>query len=193
MKSGSKTWIVTVCLIGIATWITISPVKLLYVTYYGFFRYSYEYLFGLEDRTNNLPIEREIFSQFYRFPYLYIYGPSGYTKMNFIAFRGSIEKIPNKGFYDNVPIHRGDGIQGTLEDLHQFYGSRFLVRESWNEVKLEDRLIYAKLQEEGKRKLALQGKLDKNDSRSWIVEERKRWDGLVKLNEELYESLKYRR
>lgn len=189
MKSGSKTWIVTVCLIGIATWITISPVKLPLATYYGFFRYSDERWFGFEDRTNYLPIERNIFSQFYRFPYLYLYGPTGYTKINFLVFRGSIEKIPNKGFYDDPPSYRGDGDRGTLEELRKKYGSGLLVRKSWDDVKREDRLIYAKLQEEGRNHLGWWRRTGNKDFSEWAKKRKKIGRGLDMLNAELKESL----
>lgn len=60
------------------------------------------------------------FSCFYS-PYLYIYGVSGYSKINVLPFVGHIDKVINSAYYDTVPKERTSGFENTLDYLQKQY------------------------------------------------------------------------
>ena len=71
---------------------------------YGFFRYQ-AYLSTYQDKKAGTAVEPWCFSHVFYSPYLYIYGVSGYSKINVLPFVGHIDKVINSAYYDLSLIH----------------------------------------------------------------------------------------
>ena len=94
---------------------------------YGFFRYQ-AYLSTYQDKKAGTAVEPWCFSHVFYSPYLYIYGVSGYSKINVLPFVGHIDKVINSAYYDTVPKERIGGFENTLDYLQKQYDKDELSR-----------------------------------------------------------------
>ncbi len=122
-------------------------------TFFGFFRY--ESFWDLKDNLYHEGLEKRMFSYECKFPYLYVYGISGYTKVSVIPVYTQIEKIPNMEFYnivenDDSYKERVSDVYTTYSRLLRRYGSSIKIYDSLQDVSPEDYQVYKQLQEKGK-------------------------------------------
>ena len=119
---------------------------------FGFFRYE---LYGnLRDTLYHEGLEHHVFAYTYRFPHLYVYGISGYTKINVFPLYTHIEKIPNEQFYNMVENNdsykeRVSYSYTTYSRLLKKYGNSIKIYDSLKEASEEDYMIYKMLQQKG--------------------------------------------
>lgn len=123
-------------------------IELPHVRYFGFFRYIMESEFILYKDMEKVAIEPRIFSYQFIPPYIYIYGVSGYTKVN-VSLWGSIEKIPNMSYYQYVEPEFTSPFVSTLERLKDKLGFPLILKDSLKNVSLEDYKIYQTLRMKG--------------------------------------------
>lgn len=169
--------------IFVAIWLTVLPVNFMRTTHFGTFRFTVRELFGLQDRTNDVQLEMQIFSYEYKFPCVYFYGISGYTKINLVTHYGKIEKVVNMGYYNTLPQNTYESTEKSLDELREMYGRTLLIRSSIADMKEKDKIIFAKLKEQGKDDYELHKKI----WRKVFFEPKylEWWDGLDQLNHEL--------
>lgn len=162
------------------------PFKFLDNFYLGVFHYSFHDEIVFKDERKNIILEPNCFSYLYKFPYVYLYGISGYTRINIFPLYGNVEKVVNMGFYDTIPSSTADYPIKSLDELHNLYGTSLITRSSMLDVRLEDKMIFAELQERGKEKYEVHMKVRQRVDHIYEMPKyMKWWNGLDRLNREL--------
>ena len=170
----------------VVAWLTVMPFKFLDNFYLGAFHYSFHDEILFKDERKNIILEPNCFSYLYKFPYVYLYGISGYSKINILPLYGNVEKIVNMGFYNTIPTSTTDYPLKSLDALRDSYGTSLITRASMAEVDSEDKLIFAKLQKQGKEKYEVHMKVRQRIDHIYeIPKYMKWWNGLDRLNLEL--------
>ena len=117
---------------------------------YGFFRYQ-AYLSTYQDKKASTAVEPWCFSHVFYSPYLYIYGVSGYSKINVLPFVGHIDKVINSAYYDTVPKERTSGFENTLDYLQKQYDKNELsIKYHLYDMDEKDQEIFRQLKISGK-------------------------------------------
>ena len=117
---------------------------------YGFFRYQ-AYLSTYQDKKAGTAVEPWCFSRVFYSPYLYIYGVSGYSKINVLPFVGHIDKVINNAYYDTVPKERTSGFENTLDYLQKQYNKDELsIKYHLYDMDEKDQEIFRQLKISGK-------------------------------------------
>ena len=118
---------------------------------YGFFRYQ-AYLSTYQDKKAGTAVEPWCFSHVFYSPYLYIYGVSGYSKINVLPFVGHMDKVINSAYYDTVPKERIGGFENTLDYLQKQYDKDELsIKYHLDDMDEKDQEIFQQLKIFGKR------------------------------------------
>lgn len=82
---------------------------------------------------------------------LYIYGVSGYSKINVLPFVGHIDKVINSAYYDTVPKERTSGFENTLDYLQKQYDKNELsIKYHLYDMDEKDQEIFRQLKISGK-------------------------------------------
>lgn len=104
----------------------------------------YRIVFGgiLQDSTYKTRLEFSKISHKVVFPYLYVKGESGYTRVLLTAIGTDILKIPNYSFYDTASII--DDID-SIDNLKRIYGKSISIKDDLNQISEEDRIIFKSL------------------------------------------------
>ena len=105
----------------------------------------YRIVFGgiLQDSTYKTRLQYSKISHKVVFPYLYVKGESGYTRVLLTPIGTDILKIPNYSFYDTASII--DDID-SIDNLKRIYGKSISIKDDLNQISEEDRIIFKSLQ-----------------------------------------------
>lgn len=110
------------------------------------------YNYQIRDMRKQEGIEKSVFSTYWTFPYLYIYGMSGYTKITAVPFYTKIEKIPNKVFYNYISSYNDEPISVyhySLNHLKNTYGDSLIIYNSLKSINYKDYIIFNELKVKG--------------------------------------------
>ena len=120
----------------------------------------------------------------YKFPYLYAYGESGYTKICVIPLFTKIIKIENYASDARMSWDGPSNLVSNLKDLQEAYGSSLILIEDWDDISIEDKRIFLELRRQGedRRKWGLE--VAKDSQRRDIIKD------LDEISETLEESLR---
>ena len=104
----------------------------------------YRIVFGgiLQDSTYKTRLEFSKISHKVVFPYLYVKGESGYTRVLLTPIGTDILKIPNYSFYDTASII--DDID-SIDNLKRIYGKSISIKDDLNQISEADRIIFKSL------------------------------------------------
>ena len=126
--------------------------SIIYLNFYGIHTelidsYSlgrYRIVFGgmLEDSTYKTRLEFSKISHKVVFPYLYVKGESGYTRVLLTPIGTDILKIPNYSFYDTASIIEDID---SINNLKRIYGKSISIKDDLNQISEEDRNIFKSL------------------------------------------------
>lgn len=109
----------------------------------GRYEWPYQFNMALRDNWKRVGIEGYVFSYETHFPFIYVYGAGGFTKILNIPFIGYIEKLPNDSFYNQ----KGYGeklsyADDTIDDMRKAYGSTLVIYTSFNDFSIYDQEIF---------------------------------------------------
>ena len=137
----------------------------------------------LGDAYENVALEMNCYAHEYKFPYLYAYGESGYTKICVIPLFTKIIKIENYASDALVSPDIASNLESNLDDLQRAYGTSLILIENMDDISIEDKRIFLELRRRGE------------DRRKWGLEvakdsqEKDAIKALDEISEALEESL----
>ena len=104
----------------------------------------YRIVFGgiLQDNTYNTRLEYSRISHKVVFPYLYVKGESGYTRVLLTPIGTDILKVPNNSFYNTSSILED---VDRIHHLKQIYGKSISIKDDLNQIDEDDRNIFKSL------------------------------------------------
>ena len=104
----------------------------------------YRIVFGgiLQDSTYKTRLEYSKISHKVVFPYLYVKGESGYTRVLLTPIGTDILKIPNYSFYDTASIIEDID---SINHLKRVYGNSISIKDDLNQISEADRIIFESL------------------------------------------------
>ena len=138
----------------------------------------------LGDAYENVALEMNCYAHEYKFPYLYAYGESGYTKICVIPLFTKIIKIENYASDARMSWDGPSNLVSNLKDLQEAYGSSLILIEDLDDISIEDKRIFLELRRRGE------------DRRKWGLEvakdsqEKDAIKALDEISEALEESLR---
>ena len=167
------------------TYSYVTPVCLPETTNIAGFRYQmYFHDQVLSDTYEDVALEMRCYAHEYRFPYLYAYGESGYTKICVIPLFTKIIKIENYASDARMSWDGPSNLVSNLKDLQEAYGSSLILIEDLDDISIEDKRIFLELRRRGedRRKWGLE--VAKDSQRRDIIKD------LDEISEALEESLR---
>ena len=176
---------VLVLYISLLAYSYITPVYLMEATNIAGFRYQmYFHDQVLSDTHKQLALEMNCYAYEYKFPYLYSYGESGYTKICVIPLFTKIIKIENYASDARMSWDGPSNLVSNLKDLQEAYGSSLILIEDLDDISIEDKRIFLELRRRGedRRKWGLE--VAKDSQRRDIIKD------LDEISEALEESLR---
>ena len=138
----------------------------------------------LSDVYEDVALEMRCYAHEYKFPYLYAYGESGYTKICVIPLFTKIIKIENYASDARMSWDGPSNLVSNLKDLQEAYGSSLILIEDLDDISIEDKKIFLELRRRGE------------DRRKWGLEvakdsqEKDAIKALDEISEALEESLR---
>ena len=138
----------------------------------------------LSDVYEDVALEMNCYAHEYKFPYLYAYGESGYTKICVIPLFTKIIKIENYASDARMSWDGPSNLVSNLKDLQEAYGSSLILIEDLDDISIEDKKIFLELRRRGE------------DRRKWGLEvakdsqEKDAIKALDEISEALEESLR---
>ncbi|MFC2500255.1 MAG: hypothetical protein ACFNUC_05850, partial [Selenomonas noxia] len=105
----------------------------------------------LGDAYENVALEMNCYAHEYKFPYLYAYGESGYTKICVIPLFTKIIKIENYASDARMSWDGPSNLVSNLKDLQEAYGSSLILIEDWDDISIEDKRIFLELRRRGEK------------------------------------------
>lgn len=176
---------VLVLYISLLAYSYITPVYLMEATNIAGFRYQmYFHDQVLSDTHKQLALEMNCYAYEYKFPYLYSYGESGYTKICVIPLFTKIIKIENYASDARMSWDGPSNLVSNLKDLQEAYGSSLFLIEDVDDISIEDKKIFSELRKRGEIK------------KNWDLESarKKHEEGIIneldKISNSIEESLK---
>ena len=167
------------------TYSYVTPVCLPETTNIAGFRYQmYFHDLVLSDVYEDVALEMNCYAHEYKFPYLYAYGESGYTKICVIPLFTKIIKIENYASDALVSPDIASNLESNLDDLQRAYGTSLILIENMDDISIEDKKIFLELRRRGE------------DRRKWGLEvakdsqEKDAIKALDEISEALEESLR---
>ena len=167
------------------TYSYVTPVCLPETTNIAGFRYQmYFHDQVLSDTYEDVALEMNCYAHEYKFPYLYAYGESGYTKICVIPLFTKIIKIENYASDARMSWDGPSNLVSNLKDLQEAYGSSLILIEDLDDISIEDKRIFLELRRRGedRRKWGLE--VAKDSQRRDIIKD------LDEISEALEESLR---
>ena len=167
------------------TYSYVTPVCLPETTNIAGFRYQmYFHDQVLSDTYEDVALEMNCYAHEYKFPYLYAYGESGYTKICVIPLFTKIIKIENYASDARMSWDGPSNLVSNLKDLQEAYGSSLILIEDLDDISIEDKRIFLELRRRGedRRKWGLE--VAKDSQRRDIIK------ALDEISEALEESLR---
>ena len=138
----------------------------------------------LSDVYEDVALEMNCYAHEYKFPYLYAYGESGYTKICVIPLFTKIIKIENYASDALVSPDIATKLVSNLRHLQRAYGTSLILIENMDDISIEDKKIFLELRRQGedRRKWGLE--VAKDSQRRDIIKD------LDEISETLEESLR---
>lgn len=163
----------------------ITPFYLMEATNIAGFRYQmYFHDQVLADTHENVALEMHCYAYEYKFPYLYSYGESGYTKICVIPLFTKIIKIENYASDARMSLDGPSKLVSNLRDLQEAYGSSLILIEDLDDISIEDKKIFLELKRRGEGRKNRSLERAKNDQEKEIIKD------LDKISDSIEESLK---
>ena len=136
--------ILVMCCLGVIsiTYLNFYGVHSELVDSYGLGRYRIVFGGILQDSTYKTRVEYSKISHKVVFPYLYVKGESGYTRVLLTPIGTDILKIPNYSFYDTASIIEDID---SINSLKRIYGKSISIKDDLNQISEEDRIIFKSL------------------------------------------------
>ena len=162
-----------------------TPVCLPETTNIAGFRYQlYFHDQILSDTYERRALEMSCYAYEYRFPYLYAYGESGYTKICVIPLFTKIIKIENYASDARMSWDGPSNLVSNLKDLQEAYGSSLILIEDLDDISIEDKKIFLELRRQGEARKQRSLKRAKTSQEKDIIKD------LDEISEALEESLR---
>jgi hypothetical protein len=170
---------------GLLAYSYYSPVCLPETTNIAGFRYQmYFDDLVLSDVYEDVALEMRCYAHEYRFPYLYAYGESGYTKICVIPLFTKIIKIENYASDARMSWDGPSNLVSNLKDLQEAYGSSLILIEDLDDISIEDKRIFLELRRQGEARKQRSLKRAKTRQEKDIIKD------LDEISETLEESLR---
>lgn len=125
--------------------------------YYGSGRFQlFDHQILRDEEAYGVELEADVISHEYKFPYLYVFGVSGYTKLNVLpGFLTDVrlEKVPNMYLQNLIDKEEGDYFFYEFTNVKRYqkaYGNKFIQYRSLNDLDKEDKNEFVKLYQKGK-------------------------------------------
>ena len=167
------------------TYSNVTPVYLPETTNIAGFRYQlYFHDQILSDTYERRALEMSCYAYEYRFPYLYAYGESGYTKICVIPLFTKIIKIENYASDARMSWDGPSNLVSNLKDLQEAYGSSLILIEDLDDISIEDKRIFLELRRQGEARKQRSLKRAKTRQEKDIIKD------LDEISEALEESLR---
>ena len=133
----------------------------------------------LSDVYEDVALEMNCYAHEYKFPYLYAYGESGYTKICVIPLFTKIIKIENYASDARMSWDGPSNLVSNLKDLQEAYGSSLILIEDLDDISIEDKRIFLELRRRGEK------------SKTWSLEAAKtsQEKDIIKALDEISETL----
>ena len=138
----------------------------------------------LSDVYEDVALEMNCYAHEYKFPYLYAYGESGYTKICVIPLFTKIIKIENYASDARMSWDGPSNLVSNLKDLQEAYGSSLILIEDLDDISIEDKKIFLELKRRGEGRKNRSLERAKNDQEKEIIKD------LDKISDSIEESLK---
>ena len=138
----------------------------------------------LGDAYEDVALEMNCYAHEYKFPYLYAYGESGYTKICVIPLFTKIIKIENYASDALVSPDIASNLESNLEDLQRAYGTSLILIENMDDISIEDKRIFLELRRRGEESKTWSLEAAKDSQRRDIIKD------LDEISESIEESLK---
>ena len=162
-----------------------TPVCLPETTNIAGFRYQmYFHDLVLSDVYEDVALEMRCYAHEYKFPYLYAYGESGYTKICVIPLFTKIIKIENYASDARMSWDGPSNLVSNLKDLQEAYGSSLILIEDLDDISIEDKRIFLELRRRGEKSKTWSLEAAKDSQRRDIIKD------LDEISEALEESLR---
>ena len=167
------------------TYSYVTPVCLPETTNIAGFRYQmYFHDQVLSDTYEDVALEMNCYAHEYKFPYLYAYGESGYTKICVIPLFTKIIKIENYASDARMSWDGPSNLVSNLKDLQEAYGSSLILIEDWDDISIEDKRIFLELRRRG------EARKQRSLKRAKTSQEKDAIKDLDEISEALEESLR---
>ena len=138
----------------------------------------------LSDVYEDVALEMNSYAHEYKFPYLYAYGESGYTKICVIPLFTKIIKIENYASDARMSWDGPSNLVSNLKDLQEAYGSSLILIEDLDDISIEDKKIFLELRRQGEARKQRSLKRAKTSQEKDIIKD------LDEISEALEESLR---
>ena len=138
----------------------------------------------LGDAYENVALEMNCYAHEYKFPYLYAYGESGYTKICVIPLFTKIIKIENYASDARMSWDGPSNLVSNLKDLQEAYGSSLILIEDLDDISIEDKKIFLELRRQG------EARKQRSLKRAKTSQEKDAIKALDEISEALEESLR---
>ena len=167
------------------TYSYVTPVYLPETTNIAGFRYRmYFHDQVLSDTYEDVALEMNCYAHEYKFPYLYAYGESGYTKICVIPLFTKIIKIENYASDARMSWDGPSNLVSNLKDLQEAYGSSLILIEDLDDISIEDKRIFLELRRQG------EARKQRSLKRAKTRQEKDAIKALDEISEALEESLR---
>ena len=138
----------------------------------------------LRDVYEDVALEMNCYAHEYKFPYLYAYGESGYTKICVIPLFTKIIKIENYASDARMSWDGPSNLVSNLKDLQEAYGSSLILIEDLDDISIEDKKIFLELRRQG------EARKQRSLKRAKTSQEKDAIKALDEISEALEESLR---
>ena len=149
----TKIWVAFSLLIGLCVmYLHMNTFQMEHETYYAAFRYRFKVDRIFTDLWTKTALESDCFAYKYEYPYIFLYGIGGYTKVNLIPFCGKTIKVVNEIYYRNIPDDLRSDVLSSLSQLNESYLWGIEIRYDFIGLPKRDIDIFKELQRKGNEK-----------------------------------------
>lgn len=149
----TKIWVAFSLLIGLCVmYLHMNTFQMEHATYYAAFRYRFKVDRIFTDLWTKTSLESDCFAYKYEYPYIFLYGIGGYTKVNLIPFCGKTIKVVNEIYYRNIPDDLRSDVLSSLSQLNESYLWGIEIRYDFIGLPKRDIDIFKELQRKGNEK-----------------------------------------
>lgn len=149
----TKIWVAFSLLIGLCVmYLHMNTFQMEHATYYAAFRYRLKVDRIFTDLWTKTALESDCFAYKYEYPYIFLYGIGGYTKVNLIPFYGETIKVVNETYYRNIPDDLRSDVLSSLSQLNESYLWGIEIRYDFIGLPKRDIDIFKELQRKGREK-----------------------------------------